>query len=69
MNSKYQNSKEEIKNDSLKDCATCGDKHYSDKCVYLDFNIKKNYCYLLMGNSYTIASKIEKEKIKAQYLM
>ena len=31
------NSKEEIKNDSLKDCATCGDKHYSDKCVYLDF--------------------------------
>ena len=31
------NSKEKIKDDSLKDCSVCGDKHYSDKCVYLEF--------------------------------
>lgn len=34
---KNNKSKGEIKDDSLKDCSVCGDKHYSDKCVYLEF--------------------------------
>ena len=25
------------KDDSLKDCSVCGGKHYSNKCVYLEF--------------------------------
>tara|TARA_B100001741_G_C16369437_1_gene512493 strand:+ start:244 stop:492 length:249 start_codon:yes stop_codon:yes gene_type:complete len=29
--------KEKIKDDFLKDCSVCGDKHYSNKCVYLEF--------------------------------
>ncbi len=37
LKKKHQNKKKEIKNDYLKECSTCGDKHYSDKCVYLDF--------------------------------
>lgn len=43
----YAHGKNELKNnkikkvktkdDYLKDCSVCGDKHYSDKCVYLEF--------------------------------
>ena len=39
-NKKINNVKINIintKDDSLKDCSVCGDKHYSDKCVYLEF--------------------------------
>lgn len=30
-------SKKETKDESLKDCSVCGDKHYSNNCVYLEF--------------------------------
>ena len=40
----YAHGKEELKNkekikknDSLKECSVCEDKHYSDNCVYLEF--------------------------------
>tara|TARA_Y100000389_G_scaffold205071_1_gene262701 strand:- start:3359 stop:3607 length:249 start_codon:yes stop_codon:yes gene_type:complete len=37
LKKKHQIKKKEIEDDYLKECSTCGDKHYSGICVYLDF--------------------------------